>query len=63
MISPSITNGAINRKVRTQLCTVVEIIAGMIGDGIIELRKIRRLVENTGYDGCCEVEIFSAGNL
>ena len=35
---------------------------GMMGDGIIELRKIRGWVEAAGYDGCCEVEIFSAGN-
>jgi len=33
---------------------------GMMGDGIIELKKIRRWVETAGYDGCCEVEIFSS---
>jgi sugar phosphate isomerase/epimerase len=33
---------------------------GMMGDGIIELRKIRSWVEAAGYDGCCEVEIFSS---
>lgn len=35
---------------------------GMMGDGIIELRKIREWVEGAGYDGCCEVEIFSVDN-
>ena len=33
---------------------------GMMGDGVIELRKIRSWMEAAGYDGCCEVEIFSS---
>jgi sugar phosphate isomerase/epimerase len=33
---------------------------GMMGDGVIELRKIRGLVEAQGYAGYSEVEIFSA---
>jgi len=33
---------------------------GMMGDGIIDLRGIRALVEATGFSGYCEVEIFSA---
>jgi sugar phosphate isomerase/epimerase len=32
---------------------------GMMGDGIIELRKIRGWMEDTGYLGAAEVEIFS----
>lgn len=32
---------------------------GMMGDGVIELAKIRRWVEAAGYDGYCEVEIVS----
>ena len=32
---------------------------GMMGDGIIELKKIRNWMEAAGYDGYCEVEIFS----
>ena len=32
---------------------------GMMGDGIIELKKIRALVEAAGYAGHVEVEIFS----
>jgi sugar phosphate isomerase/epimerase len=32
---------------------------GMMGDGIIELRKIRAWVEQAGYAGAAEVEIFS----
>lgn len=32
---------------------------GMMGDGVIDLRRIRREVEALGFDGFCEVEIFS----
>jgi len=32
---------------------------GMMGDGIIELKKVRGWVEATGYTGFAEVEIFS----
>jgi sugar phosphate isomerase/epimerase len=35
---------------------------GMMGDGIIDIPRIRGWVEAAGYDGCVEVEIFSAGN-
>jgi sugar phosphate isomerase/epimerase len=35
---------------------------GMMGDGIIELRKIRGWMEAAGYAGFSEVEIFSADN-
>ena len=35
---------------------------GMMGDGVADLRAIRGAVEATGYDGPCEVEIFSAGD-
>ncbi len=35
---------------------------GMMGDGVIELRKIRGWVEAQGYAGFSEVEIFSAQN-
>ncbi|WP_242509623.1 sugar phosphate isomerase/epimerase family protein [Rhodovulum imhoffii] len=33
---------------------------GMMGDGVADLKAIRRAVEGAGYDGLCEVEIFSA---
>ncbi|MBS0448466.1 MAG: sugar phosphate isomerase/epimerase [Proteobacteria bacterium] len=33
---------------------------GMMGDGVIDLRKIRGWVEAAGYDGYSEVEIFSS---
>ncbi len=33
---------------------------GMMGDGVIELKKIRGWVEDAGFDGFSEVEIFSA---
>src|SRR3954447_20068291 len=35
---------------------------GMPGDGIIELRRLRAMVEDAGYRGHCDVEIFSAQN-
>ncbi|MEK9724152.1 MAG: sugar phosphate isomerase/epimerase family protein [Rhodospirillaceae bacterium] len=35
---------------------------GMMGDGVIDLRKIRGWVEAAGYEGHCEVEIFSAAD-
>jgi sugar phosphate isomerase/epimerase len=35
---------------------------GMMGDGVIDLRGIRAMVEATGYAGHCEVEILSANN-
>jgi sugar phosphate isomerase/epimerase len=35
---------------------------GMPGDGVIDLRGIRGMVEATGYAGHCDVEIFSAQN-
>ncbi len=35
---------------------------GMMGDGVIDLPRIRGWVERAGYRGCHEVEIFSARN-
>lgn len=35
---------------------------GMMGEGVADLKAIRRAVEGAGYDGLCEVEIFSAEN-
>ena len=35
---------------------------GMMGDGVADLRGIRRSVEGAGYGGLCEVEVFSAEN-
>jgi len=32
---------------------------GMMGDGVIDLPRLRRIVEATGFDGPVEVEIFS----
>jgi len=32
---------------------------GMMGDGVVELKKIRSWVEQAGYQGFAEVEIFS----
>lgn len=35
---------------------------GMMGDGVADLKAIRAGVEQAGYQGLCEVEIFSADN-
>lgn len=35
---------------------------GMMGDGVIDIRAIRSVIESTGYSGAVEVEIFSATN-
>lgn len=35
---------------------------GMMGDGVIDLPRLRGLVEAEGYAGFSEVEIFSSGN-
>ncbi|MHA1159015.1 MAG: sugar phosphate isomerase/epimerase family protein, partial [Alphaproteobacteria bacterium] len=35
---------------------------GMMGDGVADLKAIRGAVEGAGYNGYCEVEIFSANN-
>jgi sugar phosphate isomerase/epimerase len=35
---------------------------GMMGDGVIDLKGIRRMVEGAGFHGLQEVEIFSAEN-
>jgi sugar phosphate isomerase/epimerase len=35
---------------------------GMMGDGVIDIPRIRALVEAQGYSGYSEVEIFSAAN-
>ena len=35
---------------------------GMMGDGVIDLPALRRMVEAAGYDGYVEIEIFSQRN-
>ncbi len=35
---------------------------GMMGDGVIDIPGIRRLIEQAGYDGLVEAEIFSERN-
>ncbi|MCR4467849.1 sugar phosphate isomerase/epimerase [Burkholderia sp. SCN-KJ] len=35
---------------------------GMMGDGVIDLQNFRRMVEDAGYAGMVEVEIFSRDN-
>ena len=33
-----------------------------MGDGVASLKNIRKVLEDIGYDGFCEVEIFSKEN-
>ena len=33
---------------------------GMMGDGVADLKAIREAIEGAGYEGACEVEVFSA---
>jgi sugar phosphate isomerase/epimerase len=35
---------------------------GMMGDGVADLKGIRKAVEDAGYAGACEVEVFSRDN-
>ena len=35
---------------------------GMMGDGVADLKYLRKIVEGVGYTGYCEVEIFSAND-
>ena len=35
---------------------------GMMGDGVIDLPRIRAMIEKAGYRGLTEVEIFSAAD-
>jgi hypothetical protein len=35
---------------------------GMMGDGVADLKALRRAVEEAGYTGHCEVEVLSANN-
>ena len=35
---------------------------GMMGDGVIDIPRIRGWIEEQGFAGYCEVEIFSTGN-
>ena len=35
----------------------------MMGDGVIELRRIRTAVDETGYDGPIEVEIMNESRM
>ncbi|MEM1388140.1 MAG: sugar phosphate isomerase/epimerase family protein [Pseudomonadota bacterium] len=35
---------------------------GMMGDGVADLKAIRRTIESAGYQGACEVEVFSSAD-
>ena len=35
---------------------------GMMGDGVADLKSLRKSVDDAGYSGCREVEVFSAND-
>ena len=35
---------------------------GLPGDGLVDIPSIGAMLEDAGYDGPCEVEVFSADN-
>lgn len=57
-----------NRIIGYHLCDWLEntndmlLDRGMMGDGVADLKTIRSCVEAAGYEGSCEVEIFSKKN-
>lgn len=65
---PAACAAAGNRIVGFHLCDWLEntshmlLDRGMMGDGVADLHAIRRAVEDAGYAGPCEVEVFSADN-
>ena len=67
-LAKTLANRAKGRVLGYHLCdwlaetTDVLLDRGMMGDGVADLRALRGAVENAGYDGLCEVEIFSAEN-
>ncbi len=67
-LSETLTAGGPHRILGYHLCdwladtTDMLLDRGMMGDGVADLKKIRRAVEGAGYEGACEVEVFSAGN-
>ena len=67
-LSKTLTAGGSHRILGYHLCdwlaetTDMLLDRGMMGDGVANLKKIRRAVEGAGYEGACEVEVFSAGN-
>ncbi|MDH3738712.1 MAG: sugar phosphate isomerase/epimerase [Alphaproteobacteria bacterium] len=64
-LAVQITRAGKNRLLAFHVCdwlvptTDLLLDRGMMGDGVIDIRAIRQLVEAAGYDGFCEVEILS----
>ncbi len=60
--------GAANRILAHHICdwlvptTDMLLDRGMMGDGVIDLKRIRGVIEKAGFSGHQEVEIFSANN-
>ena len=60
--------GKMNRILAHHICdwlvptTDLLLDRGMMGDGVIDIRRIRERVEAAGYAGACEVEIMSAND-
>ncbi len=67
-LSESLQEAGADRLLGYHLCDWLEetsdmlLDRGMMGDGVADLRAIRAAVEEAGYRGACEVEVFSAGN-
>ncbi|MGR3392910.1 sugar phosphate isomerase/epimerase family protein [Sagittula sp.] len=65
---PEVLSGAAGKIFGYHLCDWLEdtghmlLDRGMMGDGVADLKALRRMVEAAGYDGFCEVEVFSADN-
>jgi sugar phosphate isomerase/epimerase len=64
-LAPQITRAGKERILAFHVCdwlvptTDLLLDRGMMGDGVINIRSIRQLVEAAGYDGFCEAEILS----
>jgi len=67
-VHASIANAGADRLLGYHICdwlvptTDLVLDRGMMGDGVVDLKSIRASMEGAGYDGLCEVEIFSARN-
>lgn len=67
-LSAQITRAGRNRLLAFHVCdwlvptTDLLLDRGMMGDGVIDLKGIRAMIENAGYNGPQEVEIFSQNN-
>ena len=67
-LGPALQAAGVDRIVGFHLCDWladtrdVLLDRGMMGDGVADLKALRGLVEEVGYFGFCEVEVFSAAD-